>query len=479
MIKIIGLGPGNVEALTLGAINQLKKSSNLILRTKRHPVAEYLKNEKIKFESYDYIYENKSNFSDIYNEISKDLINKYLEFNEITYAVPGNPLEDEKTVNHLISICKSKNIPYKIIPAVSFLDEVIRCLEIDVTNGIQIIDAFDINSKVFNNRVEVLIAQLNNTLIASEVKCRLLEYYNKETEVFYCKGIGMKVENIRKISLYELDMQDDLGNFTFLYIPKNSSAKKDIYDLMDIIDLLRSENGCPWDREQDHFSIRKAVIEESYEVCDAIETDNLDALVEELGDVLLQVVFHASLGKDNDTFSMSDVIEGICNKMIYRHPHVFKDEKVNGTNEVLSNWDELKKKEKHFETVTDELKGVAKALPALIRANKVQSKAKKVGFDWDDVEGPIKKVKEELNEVIDVYKTENKARITEEIGDLIFSCVNVSRFLKVDAEEALNKTTDKFIKRFNFIEEKAKEKGMKLENMVLNDMNKLWNEAKK
>lgn len=479
MINIVGLGPGNIEALTLGAINELKKSKNLILKTNQHQVSEYLRNEKIKFESYDYIYDNKSDFSEIYGEIINDLVDRYFKFGEVTYAVPGNPLESEKSVTNLIEICKVKSIPYKIIPSVSFLDEIIRVLEIDLTDGMQIVDALDINKQIFNNRVGVLVNNLCNSLITSEVKRKLLEYYDDKIKVFYCNGIGMNNEKIKSISLNELDMQEDLNYSTFLYIPKDSKAKKDIYDLMNIIDLLRSENGCPWDREQNHFSIRKAVIEESYEVCDAIETNDIHALVEELGDVLLQVVFHASLGKDNGTFNMTDVIEGICEKMIYRHPHVFGNENVNSTSEVLTNWDELKKKEKHFETFTDELKGVAKALPALIRANKVQKKANKIGFDWDNVEGPIKKVKEELNEVIDVYKTENKARITEEIGDLIFSCVNVSRFLKVDAEEALNKTTDKFINRLNYIEEKAKEKGMKLENMVLDDMDKLWNESKK
>ncbi len=480
MIKIVGLGPGSIDSLTLGAINELKGDSKLILRTNQHPIVKYLLKEKIQFESYDYIYEERLNFDDIYDEIAKNLIEKYFEFGEIIYGVPGNPLESEKSVINLIKICKNQNIPYKIIPAVSFLDEIIRCLEIDPTDGIQIVDAFDVGEQVFNKRSGIIVTQLYNNLIASEAKIKLLEYYDDETQVFYCKGIGIEgKEDIRKIFLYEIDMQEDLDYFTFLYIPKNNKMKKDIHDLIDIVDLLRSENGCPWDREQNHSSIKRAIIEESYEVCDAIETNDVDALIEELGDVLLQVVFHTSLGKDEGSFNMSDVIEGICNKMIYRHPHVFGKTNVNNVDEVLVNWDELKKKEKNFDTFTDELQGIAKALPALIRANKIQKKAKRVGFDWDNIEEPIKKVKEELNEVIDVYKSENKARITEEIGDLIFSCVNVSRFLKVDAEEALNKTIDKFIKRFSYIEGRAKEKGKKLEDMVLDDMDKLWNEAKK
>ena len=165
--------------------------------------------------------------------------------------------------------------------------------------------------------------------------------------------------------------------------------------------------------------------------------------------------------------------------MIYRHPHVFGDESVNGSNDVVEKWEELKKKEKNFNTVTEELQGIATALPALIRANKIQKKASKVGFDWDVVEEAASKVTEELNEVLEVYKTENRAKITEEVGDLIFACVNVARFLNVDSEEALNITTNKFINRFKFIEETANKTGRKMEEMTLEDMDYLWNEAKK
>ena len=263
------------------------------------------------------------------------------------------------------------------------------------------------------------------------------------------------------------------------YVKENSKGKKDINDLIEIIEVLRGENGCPWDKEQTHDSIKKCIIEESYEVFDAIDNNDIKAIVEELGDVLFQVLFHASLGREEGKFTLLDITDGISNKMIYRHPHVFGDASVNNTEEVLVNWDELKKNEKNFESLSDELTGVAKALPALIRAKKIQKKAKKVGFDWDDVSGAFDKVKEELNEVMDVYKEGKVSRIKEEIGDLLFSCVNVSRFLDVDPEEALNLTTDKFINRFSYIEKRAKELNRNLEEMSLEDMDKLWDEAKK
>lgn len=262
-------------------------------------------------------------------------------------------------------------------------------------------------------------------------------------------------------------------------IGKLENDKKSIHDLIEIIEALREEDGCPWDRQQTHESIKKAIIEESYEVMDAIDKDDEDGIVEELGDVLLQVVFHSVLGKEEGRYDLGDIIDGICNKMIYRHPHVFGKDKVENTKEVLVNWDELKKKEKNLETTTDELKAVARALPALIRAKKVQGKARKVGFDWDRVEDVALKVEEELKEVLDVYKSENRAMITEEVGDLLFACVNISRFLNVDPEEALNIATDKFIRRVGYIEGKAMGKGVGLKEMSLEEMDILWNEMKK
>jgi len=259
---------------------------------------------------------------------------------------------------------------------------------------------------------------------------------------------------------------------------KLEKKKRDIYDLIEIIEVLRKENGCPWDREQTHKSIKKAIIEESYEVMDAIDKDDEDGTIEELGDVLLQVAFHSVLGKEEGRYDLGDIIEGICNKMIYRHPHVFGNDKVENTEEVLVNWDELKKKEKNLDTTTDELKAVARALPALIRAKKVQTKANKVGFNLDKVEAVALKVEEELGEVLDVYKGDNRAMITEEVGDLLFACVNVSRFLEVDPEEALNIATDKFIRKFSYIEEKVRGKALDLKEISTIEMDILWNEVK-
>lgn len=479
MIKIIGLGPGDPAALTVGALDALKTNSNIYFRTEIHPTVDYIREKGIKFKTYDHFYESSKSFDEVYDNIARDLVNVYKETGELVYAVPGHPLVAERSVLNLIKLCKEEGIEYKIVPAVSFIDSMMDRLQIDPIEGLKVIDAFDIKNQILDKRVATIITQVYNPLIASEVKLRLTEYYNDETEVIYCRAAGIEgKESIRRIPLYELDMQEDIDYLTSVYIPKDLNNKKDIYDFIDLVDVLRGEDGCPWDREQTHESIKNAIIEESYEVADAIDNQDDEAIIEELGDVLLQIVFHASIGKEDGFYDFNDIVQGIYEKMVYRHPHVFKNVKVDGTEQVLQNWDELKRAEKSFSTVTDELEGVAKALPALVRANKIQKKAAKVGFDCNEVEEAMNKVIEELNEVKEVYKSENKAKITEEVGDLIFSCVNVARFLGVSSEEALNETTNKFIRRFNYIEKESTKNGAKIEELTLEQMDLLWEEAK-
>jgi len=480
MIKIVGLGPGAKEALTIGTISELESNKNVFLRTEKHPTVDYLKEKKIIFDTYDNVYESISSFDEVYLNIANDLIKKHDDLGDLVYAVPGHPLVAEKSVFNLIDLCKENNIEYKIIPAVSFIDAMIESLRIDPIGGLKIIDSFDIGNQILDKRIGTIVTQVYNQLIASEVKIKLLEQYNDETQIYFVRAAGIKEqESIRRIPLFELDMQEDIDYLTSIYIPKDLKNKKDFNDLLEIIEILRSEDGCPWDREQTHKSLEKALIEESYEVIDAIDQDDDNSLIEELGDVLLQVVFHASIGKEDGYFDIGDIIQEICNKMISRHPHVFKDcSKLNSSEEVLVKWDELKKKEKGYGSLTEEMKGITRGLPALLRAHKVQEKAKKVGFDFDDVSFAINKVKEELKEVIDVYNTENMEKIKEEIGDLLFSCVNVARFLKVDEEIALNWTIDKFIKRFDYIERVAKEKGIELTDMNIEEMDRLWENSK-
>ena len=479
MLKIMGLGPGAPDALTIGALKELKSGKSIYFRTEKHPTVDFLIEEGIKFTTYDYAYDKFDSFDDVYKYIADDLIIKVDQQQDLIYAVPGHPLVAERSVINLIALCDEKGIEYEILPAVSFVDAMMESLKIDPIEGIKIVDAFDMENQIIDKRVGTIITQVYNPFIASEVKLKLLEGYNDETEIYFVRAAGVKgLESIRKIPLFELDWQEDIDYLTSVYIPKDLENKKDFYDFVNVIETLRGENGCPWDREQTHESLKKAIIEESYEVLDAIENDDVDSLIEELGDVLLQVVFHSIIGKEDGYFDINDVIQGIANKMIHRHPHVFGDTKADTSSEVLVNWDEIKKDEKGISTITEEMNSIAKALPALIRAYKVQNKAKKVGFDWDDVSDAMKKVEEELNEIRDVYNSQNKSIIEGEVGDLLFSCVNVARFLDVDGELALERTIDKFIRRFSYIEETATKNNKQLKNMTLEEMDELWDKAK-
>ena len=254
---------------------------------------------------------------------------------------------------------------------------------------------------------------------------------------------------------------------------------KDTYtvsDLVEIVRLLRAPGGCPWDAEQTHSSIRRNFLEEAYEAVEAIDQEDPEHLREELGDVLLQIVLHARMEEEAGRFDLNGVADGICKKLIYRHPHVFGETAVSGTGEVLRNWEALKRKEKGQETDTDALSAVARALPALWRAEKVQKKAKKAGFDWPDVSGALDKLSEELSELREAVA--QGTNVEEELGDLLFSAVNVARFVKADPEEALTAATDKFIARFRRVEEAAARQGRAMADMNLAELDKLWEEAK-
>ncbi|MGN0135475.1 nucleoside triphosphate pyrophosphohydrolase [Anaerotignum sp.] len=250
-------------------------------------------------------------------------------------------------------------------------------------------------------------------------------------------------------------------------------------DLVQVIKILRGENGCPWDRVQTHASIRQDMLEEAYEAADAIDKGNMENLCEELGDVLMQVVFHAEIEAEKGGFTIEDVIRGICEKMVYRHPHVFGNGEVQAdtAEQVLVNWEELKKKEKHTETQTEVMKAVPDALPALIRARKVQKKAADVGFDFYEAGGAFEKVYEEIHELEEAVKLQDGTE-EEEFGDILFALVNISRFLKINPEFALTKAIKKFINRFEYVEKSALLQGKDLSGMTLEEMDLLWEEAK-
>lgn len=251
-----------------------------------------------------------------------------------------------------------------------------------------------------------------------------------------------------------------------------------IADLVEIVRLLRSPEGCPWDIEQTHKSIRRDFLEETYEVIEAINKQDEAMLKEELGDVLLQVVFHSQIEREKGSFTLDDVADGICKKMIERHPHVFGDITVKDSGEVLENWDVIKKRTKNQKSQTESMMSIPREFPALMRADKVQKKAAKVGFDWPDLNGAVAKVHEEMSELSEAIDKGDKGEIFEEFGDLLFSVVNVSRFIKTDSEEALTYATDKFINRFSKVEKLAGENGIDMGNASLSELDRLWDIAK-
>lgn len=262
------------------------------------------------------------------------------------------------------------------------------------------------------------------------------------------------------------------------YYKEGKTAEEAVKRLIDIIALLRSEEGCPWDKVQTHESIKSCLIEEAYEVAEAIDNEDMDNLEEELGDVLLQVVFHSDLGNEKDKFDLRSIANRECEKMLRRHPHVFLNKNSETIDKALEKWENVKRKERGTVTHTESMINVPKALPALIRSYKIQKEAANVGFDWEDVSDAFLKVKEETCELLEIYQGCDKTKIKEEIGDLLFAVVNVARFLGVNPEEALNFTSSKFISRFGFIEKSAKLQERLLEEMSLEEMDKLWDEAK-
>jgi len=318
-------------------------------------------------------------------------------------------------------------------------------------------------------------------MLISDMVWLLSELLGDEYEIYLLNKVGIKSEiSVMKIRLMELLERDDYDHQTIIFIPGIQKGKRyDLGDLCKIVETLRSENGCPWDLEQTHESIKNNLLEEAYEVIEAINNDDFDNFEEELGDVLFQIIFHSQLADEEGYFNIGEVINKISLKMIYRHPHVFSENSKIDTENVLEQWENLKDIEKGVKNYTERLLNVPKVLPSLLKSYKIQKKASKIGFDWENINGPIDKMKEELDEVIEAINHKTEKDILEEIGDLLFSIVNVSRFLDINPEMALNNSVDKFIKRFEFIENKSLELNRNLEDMTLEEMDMYWEESKK
>lgn len=329
---------------------------------------------------------------------------------------------------------------------------------------------------VTNTDNVLVIDEIDNRTIASELKLELSKFYDDEHVVLLA---DTREVTSRKIMLYELDNQGDYGYFTSVVIAPVKLEEKKRYtfaDLIAVMDKLRGRNGCPWDKEQTHESLKRYLVEESYEVLEAIDDEDMNSLYDELGDVLLQVVFHSKIAQQYSEFDISDVTTAICVKMISRHTHIFGNDIAHTPSDVINNWEGIKKQEKNQQTQTEVLNGVPKSMPALMRSGKVQHKAAHIGFDFRQVSEAMDKLKEEIAEVEQDIR--NAKDTTEECGDLLFSAVNVVRLLKIEPETALQMATDKFIKRFAHVEELAIENNIDMKSCDLDTLDELWNSAK-
>ncbi|MBN8194333.1 nucleoside triphosphate pyrophosphohydrolase [Bacillus sp. NTK074B] len=479
-ITIVGLGAGDLEQLPLGVYRRIKSSSHLYLRTDRHPVVKDLLAEGVTFRSFDDVYEKHDQFDLVYEEIVRELV-AASERHSLIYAVPGHPLVAEKAVQMLLDLHGEGKIHVEIGGGQSFIDPLFASVGADPINGFQLLDGTSLKPQDIHMNQQLIIGQVYDAFIASEVKLTLMELYPFDYEVMLVTAAGSSEEKVERIPLVELDRVAHLSNLTSLYIPavkEMESSFKQYATLREIISTLRGPNGCPWDKEQTHHSLKKYLLEETYELLEAIEEEDIDHVIEELGDVLLQIMLHAQIGEDEGLFNMEEVIEGLASKMVRRHPHVFGTVQVENTEQVKANWDEIKKREKQDDR-EPMLKNVAKGMPSLMKAFEYQKKAAKVGFDWADPQGAWEKVWEELKEFENEVENISENNMKKEFGDVLFALINVARFYKIYPEEALAMTNTKFYRRFSYVEEQVEKSGKSFEDYSLEELDQFWNEAKK
>lgn len=477
-ITVAGLGPGGFGLISLEAWELMRNAGTLLLRTAKHPTVDELRRRGVGFVSYDELYETADDFASLYEKIADDLVTRAKQGEELVYAVPGSPLVAERTVVLLREKAQAQAVELEILPGMSFVEVLYTRLGIDPISGLTIIDAADVEKMPVDLPTGIIVTQVYNQAIASDTKLSLMERLPDEYELVYVHNLGLPDESVRRIPLFELDRQPDIDHLTSLYLPPmQETAEFDLAPLTEVMRTLREPGGCPWDREQNHLSLRKHLLEETYEVLEAIEAQDAELLCEELGDLLLQIVFHARLGEEAGLFSMQDVIDGITEKMVRRHPHIFGTVQASDAAAVMVNWEAIKKQEKPERA--SQLDGIPQGMPALLAADKLQAKAAKVGFDWDDI-GPVwEKCREEFSELEEAVGEGRAEHIEEEMGDLFFAAVNLARFLKVNPELALLGTNRKFTRRFHFVEQCVRDAGGDWKKFSLDELDKFWEEAKR
>jgi len=483
-ITIVGLGPGDPSYLTREAWGVLEAADEVWLRTEHHPTVAGLPS-RVSLFTFDYLYEEAKDFSQVYDSIVAEVLRQGRRPEGIIYAVPGHPLVGESTVREILARAEGVNLAVHVVEGVSFVEPTLTALRIDALNGLQIHDAVEIAARhhpLLNPDLPALVGQLYSPVLAADVKLTLMNQYPDNHEVTLVQAAGTSEQRVIPLPLYELDRQaggergdhwSRLAHVTTLYVPPLSSVTS-FEGLQDTVARLRAPDGCPWDRQQTHESLRAGLLEEAYEVVAAIDAGDMQALQEELGDFLLQALLQVQIATEEGEFKMADVISGIDAKLKHRHPHVWGDRLVKGTEEVLQRWEELKREEKGEEHSV--LDGVPAALPAVQQADTYSRRAARVGFDWAEPSGVADKVREEIVEVEAAITPEDRER---ELGDLLFATINWARWLEVDPETALRKANARFARRFRAVERMAREQGLDMTVLAIDELEALWQESKK
>ena len=476
-IKIVGLGPGSDDAITTQTLREIQNSTHRFIRTTRHPSA-HLVNDAI---SFDKEYENHDKFEDVYQAIADKLIAAAKQHQEILYVVPGSPLVLEHTVQLLL---QNKSVTTEILPAMSFLDVVWSVLQIDpVDAGVRMIDGHRFTELAAGLTGPLLVAQCHANWVLSNIKLAH-ESANGDEPVVILHHLGLDDQKIIHTTWQNLDREIEPDHLTSIYIPKLAEPiAGEMAKLHSLARTLREQ--CPWDEKQTHDSLVRYLIEETYEVVDAIGALDPDdqatdeKFIEELGDLLYQVQFHATIAEQQGRFSIADIARSIHDKLVRRHPHVFGDVYAETADAVVTNWDAIKQQERGEVTEKSVFDGVASSSPSLMYSTKLQKRAAEFGFDWPDSKGASDKIAEELGELSKAVESKQDAsEIALELGDVLFSVVNLSRHLGVDAETALRSAADKFRSRFQNVVALAEQRKLDLAKCSLTQLDELWEIAK-
>ena len=476
-IKIVGLGPGSNDAISAQTLREIDNATHRYIRTTRHPSAHLVKNAT----SFDDEYEKHDKFEDVYRAIADKLIAAAQQHENILYVVPGSPLVLEHTVQLLL---QNKSVTTTVMPAMSFLDVVWSALKIDpVDAGVRMIDGHRFAELAAGETGPLLVAQCHANWVMSNIKLAH-ESATGDEPVIILHHLGLDDEKITHTTWQNLDREIEPDHLTSIYIPKLSEPiASEMAKLHTLARTLREQ--CPWDEKQTHDSLVRYLIEETYEVVDAInaldpqDESTDEKFIEELGDLLYQIEFHATIAEQQGRFTIADVARSIHDKLVRRHPHVFGDVRADSAEEVVSNWDAIKQQERGVVTEKSVFDGVANSSPSLMYSTKLQKRAAEFGFDWPDSKGASDKITEELGELSRAIETKQDAsEIALELGDVLFSVVNLSRHLGVDAETALRSAADKFRDRFQSVVALAEQRKLDLAKCSLTQLDELWEIAK-